>query len=200
MKNFLSLFIIALIFSSCQEDLKKNSPGFQGLKDDVLWQSNDTRAYLSATGELTIEAQTEYEKVTLSTSSDQEGIYTLGTTNPNNAANYSSSFNMLDIEYGTIPTSGPVYTANLFSTGNGGYTSDCDLQLNGKYTCDSSHNTLGGSGAGLAVSLIANSGGFVTSIIRVAARGNNYMPGDIVTIAGGNLNAKAIVVNTQNSN
>ena len=52
MKRFLYLFIIALAFSSCQEDVKFNNPGFQGLKDDVFWRANDARAYVDATGKL----------------------------------------------------------------------------------------------------------------------------------------------------
>jgi len=92
LKRFLHLFLIAIAFSSCQEDLKPNNPGFQGLKDDVFWRANDARAYVSATGKLTVEAYTEYEQVTLNTNSTSPGIYVLGTTNSNNAANYHYKF------------------------------------------------------------------------------------------------------------
>ena len=49
MKRFLSLFLVAMAFSSCQEDVKFNNPGFQALKDDVFWRANDARAYVDAT-------------------------------------------------------------------------------------------------------------------------------------------------------
>jgi hypothetical protein len=199
MKKLVSLFIIAVFFSSCQEDLQTNNPGFQGLKDDVLWRSNDTRAYVSPTGALTIEAQTEYENVTLNTSSISVGKYVLGTTNAANLASYSSNFNDVSMEYATEPVPGQVYSVTLVNTGSG-YTSDCDLQTNNQYVCDSAHNTTGGSGSGLTVAIVANAAGLVTSVVRVVARGNGYLPGDIVTVTSGNLNCKVRVENVQNSN
>jgi len=199
MKRFLSLFIVAIALSSCQEDLKTNNPGFQGLKDDVMWRANDARAYVSPTGELTIEALTEYEQVTLNTDSADEGTYILGTTSSGNSASYVSSFNDVDLQYATNPVAGPVFSVELIAGGSG-YTSDCDLQTNGQYTCDSSHNTTGGSGSGLTVSIVANASGVVTSVVRVASRGNGYLPGDIVTVALGNVNCKVRVLNVQNSN
>ncbi len=199
MKRLLSLFIVALAFVSCQEDLKTNDPGLQALKDDVLWRATDTRAYLSPTGSLRIEAYTQYELVTLNTSSANEGTYVLGTTNTNNSANYSATYNDVDLEYATTTAPGPVYSVELVSGGSG-YLSDCDLQTNGDYLCDSSHNTTGGSGSGLTVAIVANASGVVTSVPRITARGNGYLPGDIVTVSQGNLNCKIRVVNVQNSN
>jgi hypothetical protein len=199
MKRFLSLFIIALAFVSCQEDLKTNDPGLQALKDDAMWRANDTRAYLSTNGNLRIEAYTEYELVTLNTSSANEGTYILGSTNTSNAASYSANYNDVDLEYATASAPGPVYTVAL-NAGGSGYFSDCDLQTDGSYACDSSHNTTGGSGSGLAVALVANSAGVVTSVVRITARGNGYLPGDIVTVSQGNLNCKLQIINVQNSN
>lgn len=198
MKRFLSLIFIAIAISSCQEDVKFNDPGFQGLKDDVLWTANDARAYISSTGKLSIEAYTQYEVVTLNTSSTNLATYLLGTTNVNNAASYSSSLEGFELEYATVPIAGPVYNVALI-TGGTGYTSDCALQ-DGNYICDSSHNTTGGSGSGLTVAVVANSAGVVTSVVRVTARGNGYLPGDVVTVTSGNVNCKLRVLSTQNSN
>lgn len=199
MKRFLSLILVAVVLSSCQEDVKFNNPGFQGLKDDVLWIANDTRAYISPTGQLSVEAYTEYELITLNTASANVGTYVLGTTNTNNSATYSSTFNEVDLEYATMPLDGPVYNVQLINGGTG-YTSDCVLQTEGDYTCSSSHETTGGSGSGLRVAILANSSGVVTSVIRVTARGNDYSPGDIVTVSLGNVNCQLRILSTQNSN
>ena len=202
MKNFLSLLIIALAFSSCQENVKFNNPGFQGQKDDVFWRANDARAYVSATGKLSIKALTEYEILTLNTSSPNVGTYVLGTTDINNSATYSSNFSNIQLEYATISLTGPVYSVAIISGGTG-YVSDCNLPTGQTtYTCSSSHETTSsaGGGSGLKVALVANSAGVVTSIIRVTSEGNGYSPGDIVTVALGGVNCKLRILNTQNSN
>lgn len=186
MKRFLSLIIIAIAITSCQEDVKFNNPGFQGLKDDVLWVSNDTRAYISETGKLSIEALTQYENVTLSTSSANVGTYVLGTTNINNSATYSSNFNEVELEYATIAVPGPVSEIALVNTGTA-------------YSSGTSVGTTGGTGTGLTVNVVANPAGVVTSL-TLSSRGNGYTAGDIITVSGGNVNCKFRVVNVQNSN
>ena len=186
MKNFLPLFIIALVFSSCQEDVKFNNPGFQGLKDDIFWRANDARAYVSTTGKLRIEAYTEYEIITLNTASPNVGTYVLGTTNLNNSATYSSNFNEVQLEYATVAVPGPASSISLVSGGTG-------------YSSGTSIATTGGSGSGLTVNIVANASGIVTSG-TLSSRGNAYLAGDLVTVAGGNVNCKFRIVNVQNSN
>ncbi|HNP33095.1 MAG TPA: DUF6252 family protein [Flavobacterium sp.] len=186
MKRFLPLFIIALALSSCQEDVRFNNPGFQGQKDDVFWRANDARAYVSASGKLKIEALTEYEILTLNTSSKNVGTYILGTTNTNNSATYSSNFNDVELEYATIAVPGPVSAVSLVNGGTG-------------YSSGTSVATTGGSGSGLTVNIVANASGVVTSA-TVSSNGNAYMAGDLVTVAGGNVNCKLRVTNVQNSN
>lgn len=200
MKRFLFLLTIGIAFSSCQENVKFNTPGFQAQKDDVFWRANDARAYVSATGKLTIEAYTAYEKVTLNANSKNIGTYIVGTTNANNSAMYHSNFNDTVIDYATLAVPGPVYSVAVINGGTG-YTSDCTQQLpNNEYVCTLSHDTSGGTGSGLKVALVANTSGAVTAIIKVTARGNGYVPGDIVTVALGGVNCKLRVLNTQNSN
>lgn len=186
MKRFLSLFIIAILFSSCQEDLKSNNPGFQGLKDDVFWRSNDTKAYLDATGKLSIEALTQYEQITLYTSSANVGTYILGTSNTNNSASYTSNFGAIDLQYATVAVPGPVSNISLNNSGAG-------------YSSGTSVATTGGTGSGLTVNIVADASGIVTSVV-VSSRGNAYQAGDLITVVGGNLNCKILIVNVQNSN
>lgn len=186
MKRFLPLFILAVVFSSCQEDVKFNNPGFQAQKDDVFWRANDARAYISPSGLLKIEAYTEYEKVTLNTASANVATYILGTTNTNNSATYTSNFNDVELEYATIAVPGPVGSITLVSGGTG-------------YSNGTSVATTGGSGSGLTVNVVVNASGVVTSL-TLSSRGNAYMAGDMITVAGGNVNCKFRVNNVQNSN
>ena len=186
MKRFLSLFVIAMVFSSCQEDVKFNNPGFQGLKDDVFWRANDARAYVDATGKLSIEALTEYETITLNTASPNVGTYVLGTTNVNNSASYSSNFDDIALEYATIAVPGPASTVSLVNGGTG-------------YSSGTSVATTGGAGSGLTVNIVANASSVVASV-TISSRGNAYLAGDLITVAGGNVNCKFRVTNVQNSN
>jgi hypothetical protein len=186
MKRFLSLIIVAVAMSSCQEDVKFNNPGFQGLKDDVLWIANDTRAYVSASGQLSIEAYTQFELITLNTSSANEGTYILGTTNTNNSATYSSTFDDVNLEYATIAVPGPVSQIALSNAGTG-------------YSSGTSVATTGGSGSGLTVNVVANASGIVTGL-TLSSRGNAYTAGDLITVTGGNVNCRFRVLNVQNSN
>lgn len=186
MKRFLPLFIIAMALSSCQEDVKFNNPGFQGLKDDVFWRANDARAYADPVShKLTIEALTEYETITLNTANYNEGTYILGTTNTLNSATYSSNFNDVALEYATIAVPGPVGTITLASGGTG-------------YVSGTSVATTGGSGTGLTVNVVANASGVVTSV-TISSRGNAYVAGDLITVSGGNANCTIRVTNVQNS-
>ncbi|UPT71714.1 MAG: DUF6252 family protein [Flavobacterium sp. JAD_PAG50586_2] len=187
MKRFLPLFIIAIAFSSCQEDVKFNNPGFQGLKDDVFWRANDVTASADPiNNKLTIQALTEYETVILTTANFNEGTYILGTTNTFNSATYSSNFNDVALEYATIAVPGPVGSITLASGGTG-------------YASGTSVATTGGSGSGLTVNIVANASGVVTAV-TLSSRGNAYVAGDLITVSGGNLDCKIRVTNVQNSN
>jgi len=92
--------------SSCQEEITRNSPSFQGLKDDVMWRAIDSRAELETNGSLTIIGLTQYEIVTLKVPSTNEATYILGTSTNKQAAyvyekddvvlNYSTGIGMGD--------------------------------------------------------------------------------------------------------
>lgn len=179
MKKLLSLIIIAIAFSSCQEDVKFNTPGFQGLKDDVLWRANDVRAYVSSTGKLRIEALTQYDEVVLNTGNTIVGTYNLGSIVQNNNATYTSNVNETPLIYTTVNSAGPVMDINLpLISGGTGYQSASSVVT-----------TTTGSGTGLKVNTVVNSGGRVTNL-TIASRGDNYLPNDLITVTGGNLNCK----------
>ena len=186
MKRILSFIAIAIVFSSCQENVKFNNPGFQGLKDDVFWRANDAFGTIDASGKLKIQAYTEYETLTLNTNSPLVGTYVLGTTNQNNSAVYSSNFNDILSEYATIAVPGPTGTVSIVNGGSG-------------YSSGTSIATTGGFGSGLTINIIGNASGVVSSV-TVASRGSGYLAGDIVTISGGNVNCRVKINNVQNSN
>jgi hypothetical protein len=104
MKKFLSLFILAVLFSSCQENVKFNSPALQGLKDDVLWRADGVSANVSQTGALTVTAYKPYETLILKTTSANPNTYMLGVSSSNKATyefskdgstlNYDTNVNM----------------------------------------------------------------------------------------------------------
>ena len=146
----------------------------------------NTRIYVSTTGKLSIEALTEYETITLNTASSNVGTYVLGTTNVNNSATYSSNFDDIALEYATIAVPGPASSVSLVNGGTG-------------YSSGTSIATTGGAGSGLTVNIVANASGVVTSV-AISSRGNAYLAGDLITVAGGNVNCKFRVTNVQNSN
>lgn len=202
MKKIFSLIVVLVFFCSCQEDVQFNNPGFQAYRDGVLFRGIDVKAYKSTNGSITLVALAQDEEVDLDITNSVKGIYYFGTTNQNTKASYISTFNNVSFNYQTNVVFGPVAKMNTGMTAGGtGYVSDCILidPVNLTYTCSNSHQTTGGSGSGLTLSVITNTSGVVTSI-KVASPGNGYKSGDLITIVGGANNAKITVLNVEGSN
>jgi hypothetical protein len=199
MKKLLFFVLAVSVFSSCGEDVEFNNPTIQAYKNDVLFSGVNIQAYQSAaTGRIRMVATTQSEQLELKIGDPALGTYYLGTTNTNNKATYTSSLNDINVTYATVPVQGSVSKVDsAIVTGGSGYTSDCTL-INGQWVCGTSHTTTGGSGVGLTVSLITTNG--VVTSAKVASPGNNYYPGDVITVNGGTTDAKLKVLNTQDSN
>jgi len=201
MKKIVSLIAILVAFTSCTTDVKFNNPGFQAYRDGVLFRGLDVHAYKStSSGSISLVAIAQEEQVTINAASAALGKYYFGTTNTNNKASYSSTFNSVSLMYQTNTVFGPVAKMSDYMTVDGtGYVSDCTL-VNGQYVCSNSHPTTNtGTGSGLTLSVIANAAGAVTSV-KVASPGNGYKAGDIITITGGGGNARITVLNVEGSN
>jgi hypothetical protein len=199
MKKIIFFIAISLLICSCQDDTKTHNPGFQGYKDDVLYRGIGISATKDASGKMELTALAQDQELILNTSSSAIGVYYLGTTNQLNKATYTSNFDNNELIYETAIFQGPVSKMAINMTAAGsGYTSDCTL-VDGNYNCNSSHETTGGSGSGLKVSVITNTAGGITSL-KVASPGNNYLPGDLITVTGGNGLAKCKVLNIEGSN
>jgi len=85
MKKFASLLLLFVAFTSCSEDIRRNSPALQGLKDNMSWRSAGTTATVSHNGHITITGSRQLETLILKTNSTSEATYTLGTTQQKNA-------------------------------------------------------------------------------------------------------------------
>ncbi len=61
------IFFVIALFSlvSCTEDIRFNDPSFQGVKDNVFWRAIESRASISPSGSLIIEAYTGNEEIIL---------------------------------------------------------------------------------------------------------------------------------------
>lgn len=80
MKKIFSLLILIVAFSSCSEDITRNSPALQGLKNDVMWRAAGITATKSSNGHITITGSRQLETLVLKTNSVTETTYTLGLT------------------------------------------------------------------------------------------------------------------------
>lgn len=99
MKKILSLLVLVLVFSSCEDDATFNNPSVQGKKNNVFWRATSSSATIVG-NTLTITAVTPFEILTLKTSSIAPGTYTLGEDN-SNAASYSFQADGISSEYAT---------------------------------------------------------------------------------------------------
>jgi hypothetical protein len=179
MKRLFSLIVILIVFSSCSDEVTTNTPGFQAFKDDVLWRGVDVKAYLYADGHLRIVALAENEQVELNISDTEVGSYYLASIDDENTAEFRTNFNDEILNYLTFDANGPLlYLSNPVLTAGTGYTEGFSVpttSLNG--------------GSGLRVNTKVNDNGMVTGV-TISSPGVGYEPGDIITITGGNDNAK----------
>ena len=187
MKKLLSLIAATVLFTSCQEDIQTNTPAFQANFNNASWRANDARVSIDETGSLSITAYTQYETIVLKTSSSNIGTYVLGTENTSNFASYDFDSPEFSKYYDSRVYSGPAFKLSAIQNAGSGYVPN-----------SAGAQTTGGSGSGLRVATTTLNGA-VTSITLVS-RGSGYRAGDLITIVGGNNNARFRVVNVQQSN
>ncbi len=85
MRKIASLLLLLVAFTSCTEDIQRNNPALQGIKDNVLWRSAGTSAVVTHNGHIIITGSRQLETLILKTNSMSEATYTLGTTQQKNA-------------------------------------------------------------------------------------------------------------------
>ena len=100
MKKFLSLLVLLVVFTSCEEDVKFNTPAVQGLKNNELWKATKFTATKGADESFTVVADNGFETVVLKTSSTLAGAYELG-EGEDNKASYTLSADGVEEDYQT---------------------------------------------------------------------------------------------------
>ena len=188
MKKIFSILALTVLLVSCENDVKTNSPAFQGEKDNVFWRATDSKVTMNAGGTISINAYTDKELVTIEVP-NAVGVHNLGTSNVNISASYSYNNDGTVLFYETSLIEGPVYKLAGIVTGGSGYAS-----LNGNNV-----TTTGGSGNGLTLKIASNSAGAVTGA-TIASRGTGYQAGDIVTVTGGAGNATVRILSIMKRN
>lgn len=79
-KIFASFLLVVAVagMTSCTEEITRNSPALEGMKDDVRWRARASEATLSVDGTLTIVGLTQFETLTLTVPSAAPGTYVIG--------------------------------------------------------------------------------------------------------------------------
>ena len=189
MKNIFYLFIASLVLSACTTDIQTNNPAFQAKFNDATWRANDARVSIDGDGRFVITAYTQYETIVLRASSSDLGTYVLGSTNQDSYASYDFDGLEFSSSYDTSLFSGPAYkVSNIVNVGTGYANSN-----------NSQTTPVTGSGSGLKFAIETNVNGNITKV-SIVSRGDGYVAGDIVSIVGGDNNARVRILNTQQSN
>ncbi len=179
MKRLFSLIVILFVFAGCSEEVSVPAPGFQAFKDDALWRAEDFKAYIYPDGHLRIVGLMANEQVELNLSDTQEGYYYTGSTDVQNWAGFTTTFNDEVLHYLTYDANGPIFNINNpVLVGGSGYTSSISVPTSSS-----------GNGTGMRVDTTVDDNGVVKGV-TVSLPGTGYEPGDIISISGGNNNAK----------
>uniref|UniRef100_UPI00404B84F2 DUF6252 family protein n=1 Tax=Flavobacterium sp. TaxID=239 RepID=UPI00404B84F2 len=187
MRNILFLLVGLLSLSGCVNDIQTNTPALQAKFKNKTWRAKEAYVEVDNNG-LTITAFTGVETLVLKTAAALPGTYVLGTTNQSNFISYDYSTTGLSLNYDTSVYFGPVYKMSTISNAGTGYVTSSNVA------------TVGGSGSGLRLDIVASATGAVTQV-TIVARGNGYKSGDIINIVGGvSNNASVRVLNVQQSN
>jgi hypothetical protein len=100
MRKVILVLLIIVSFVSCTDDVTFNDPSFQGIRNGENWRANDARVILNSDGTMTVEAFSQYEKVTFNVSSAAIGTRTFG-LNSSNVASYESTIDGVTASYAT---------------------------------------------------------------------------------------------------
>jgi len=90
MRKYHYLLLTVFLFISCTEDVKFNTPAFQGLKDNVFWRAKAYSAYIK-NGSFVITGLLETNAVTLRVPYPVPCTYVFGVDNTTRAS-YSNVF------------------------------------------------------------------------------------------------------------
>ncbi len=100
MKKIAALFVLVLTMSACTDEITRNNPAFEGLKNGDSWRAADVTAMKSANGTVVLTGLTQFETLLLKTSSSNPSTYILGSGIANQAS-FIISQNSQEISYQT---------------------------------------------------------------------------------------------------
>ncbi len=100
MKKIAALFALVLTMSACTDEITRNNPGFEGLKNGESWRAADASAVKSANGTVVITGLTQFETLVLKVASSNPSTYTLGSS-ISNQASFVINQNAQEISYQT---------------------------------------------------------------------------------------------------
>ena len=78
MKKILVGIALSILLVSCSDQVRFNNPAMEGQKDNLFWRAASSRATLQSNNSLKIEGFTEFETLTLVTTSVNVKTYPLG--------------------------------------------------------------------------------------------------------------------------
>lgn len=185
MKKIVLLLSFIVSFASCQNEVEFNNPALQAGINNAFWKSNSTVATKNASGNLTIYGRGQTGDLIIKLASANLGTYELGTTNQSNSVSFLQIGNG-GSEFATGLNANPVNSISLAAAGS-------------SYVASVSESTSGGTGSGLKVETTVNASGNITGV-TIVSPGTGYVPGDLVTIVGGNLDAMIRINSVANSN
>lgn len=186
MKKIVALFAFVMTLLSCENDVKTNTPAFQGKLNNVSWRASQSFGESLVGGGVSIKGFGENDLVTLTLASKNVGTYIMGTSNSSNKASYTLNGIGANF-YDTSVILGAVNKIDVITSGGSGYTNSNGL-----------NTTTTGAGYGMKVAVTTTNG--VVTKINLVSRGADYKAGDIVTIVGGNNNASFRILNVLKSN
>jgi hypothetical protein len=74
------LVVVAFAMPSCTEEISRNSPALEGMKDNVRWRARASEATLADNGSVTFVGLTQFETLTMTVPSAAPGTYAFGTS------------------------------------------------------------------------------------------------------------------------
>lgn len=136
MKRLLLLPLVALLITSCSQEIQSNDAAFQGVKDSTLYRGLNNSAVINPNGSIAVRGATATESVRILVSTLNQTTVTLGADAlPGDSASYTDEF------------------GNVFNTNNGNASGQATIEINGDNTVSGTFNF---------VALTANSSDTVT--------------------------------------
>ncbi|CAM4022838.1 MULTISPECIES: DUF6252 family protein [Flavobacterium] len=191
MKKIVIVLLGMFLLTSCVNETEDNTPTIQARLNGVSWKAKETNVSVDAGGALIIKGYRGSEVLTIKLSAPIISGFPLGTENMLNFGTYTVGSALSINEYTTGIVPGPVYEYLKENAGTGYSLNNSAMTTN---------ITTTSNGAGLVFKITEVSPVGAITKLELKARGANYKAGEIVTVQGGNGDARFKISNVQQSN